>query len=433
MFTVENVSLTALVPYENNPRLNDNAVEAVANSIKEFGFNVPIVIDKNNVIIAGHTRYKAGKKLGLETVPCYRADNLSEEQVKAFRLVDNKTAELAEWDFAKLEEELSGIDFDMSDFGFDFDGEEKVKNDIPESIPLAERFVVPPLSVLDTRQGYWQDRKREWKALGLKSEVGRDANLLRALNDLAEKSRSGKRIAEDESVFDPFLCEILYTWFAKKDYKVLDPFAGGSVRGIVASVCGLDYTGIDLREEQVKANREQLHILDKFDGLTSPTWIIGDSDNMDSLLEEDYQTDFVFSCPPYFDLEVYSKLENDLSNMNAGDFARTYKSIIKKACGRLKENRFAVFVVGESRNKLGNYNNLLGLTIDSFLECGLSFYNEISLINQVGSKSLTCAESMNKSRKVGKCHQNVLVFVKGDGRKATEELGEIKATEIAIS
>lgn len=432
MFTVENVSLTALVPYENNPRLNDKAVEAVANSIKEFGFNVPIVIDKNNVIIAGHTRYKASKKLGLETVPCYRAENLNEEQVKAFRLVDNKTAELAEWDFSKLEEELLNIDFDMSDFGFDFE-EEKVKNDIPESIPLAERFVVPPLSVLDTRQGYWQDRKREWKAIGLKSEVGRDANLLKALNNLSEKSRSGKRIAEDESVFDPFLCEILYTWFAKKGYKVLDPFAGGSVRGIVASVCGLEYTGIDLREEQVQANREQLHILNKFDGLTAPTWIIGDSDNMDSLLEEDYQTDFVFSCPPYFDLEVYSKLENDLSNMSVDDFAKTYKSIIKKACSRLKENRFACFVIGENRNKQGNYNNLLGLTIDSFIDSGLSFYNEISLINQVGSKSLTCAESMNKSRKVGKCHQNVLVFVKGDGRKATEELGEIKAKKITIS
>lgn len=433
MFEIEKLSLDVLIPYENNPRINEKAVEAVANSIREFGFNVPIIIDKDNVIVAGHTRYEACKILGLDSIPCHRVDNLTDEQVKAFRLADNKTAELADWDFSKLEVELSGLEFDMGEFGFDFDEEENVKNDIPESIPLAERFVVPPLSVLDTRQGYWQDRKREWKALGLKSEVGRDANLLKALNDLAEKSSAGKRIAEDESVFDPFLCEILYTWFAKKGYKVLDPFAGGSVRGIVASVCGLYYTGIDLREEQVKANREQLHILDKFDGLTAPTWIVGDSDNMDSLLEDDYQTDFVFSCPPYFDLEVYSKLENDLSNMNVDDFAKTYKSIIKKACGRLKENRFAVFVIGESRNKQGNYNNLLGLTIDSFLESGLSFYNEISLINQVGSKSLTCAESMNKSRKVGKCHQNVLVFVKGDGRKATEELGEIKATEIAIS
>lgn len=430
------MSLQDLQPYENNPRINDNAVESVMNSIKEFGFKVPIVITKDNVIVAGHTRYKASLKLGLKEVPCIVADDLTEEQIKAFRLADNKVSELAEWDFTKLEQELAEISLDMSLFSFEIedleiDVEENNSDDV-ETSSLAERFVVPPLSVLDTRQGYWQDRKREWKALGIKSEIGREANLLTALNDLSEKV-AGTRVSSDESVFDPFLCEILYTWFARKGYKVLDPFAGGSVRGIVASVCGLDYTGIDLRHEQVKANEEQLHILNRFEGLTNPTWLVGDSDKMDVLLEEDFQADLIFSCPPYFDLEVYSKLENDLSNMSVDDFSKTYKSIIKKACSRLKENRFAVFVTSENRNKQGNYNNLIGLTIDSFLESGLSFYNELTLINMVGSKALTCAESMSKSRKTGRCHQNVLVFVKGDGRKATEELGEIKATEFVIS
>lgn len=113
-----------LKPYENNPRLNDGAVESVASSIREFGFKVPIVIDENNVIIAGHTRWKASKKLGLESVPCIIADDLTDEQVKAFRLADNKVGELAEWDFSKLEEELHALanmdlDFTMSDFGFE--------------------------------------------------------------------------------------------------------------------------------------------------------------------------------------------------------------------------------------------------------------------------------------------------------------------------
>lgn len=430
---IVSVKLTNLKPYENNPRLNDNAVDSVMNSIKEFGFKVPIVITKDNVIVAGHTRYKASKKLNLDEVPCIIADDLNEQQIKAFRLADNKVSELAEWDFTKLEMELAEIELDMSLFSFEIEelvsGPEETEE--KNNTSLSERFVVPPLSVLDTRQGYWQDRKREWKALGIKSEVGREANLLTALNDLSEKAQ-GTRISNDESTFDPFLCEILYTWFTKKDYKVLDPFAGGSVRGIVASVCGLDYTGIDLRQEQVQANKDQLHILNKFDGLTTPTWLIGDSANMDNLLD-DTKYDFIFSCPPYFDLEVYSKLKNDLSNMSVDDFSKTYKTIIKKACSRLKDNRFACFVIGENRNKQGNYNNLIGLTIESFLESGLSFYNEMSLINMVGSKALTCAESMNKSRKVGKCHQNVLVFVKGDGRKATEELGEVKATELIIS
>lgn len=106
-----------LVPYENNPRKNDEAVSKVAESIREFGFKVPIIVDKDNVIVAGHTRLKAARELGLETVPVIKADDLTEEQVRAFRLVDNKTAEFAEWDLEKLREELNGIEMDLSEFG----------------------------------------------------------------------------------------------------------------------------------------------------------------------------------------------------------------------------------------------------------------------------------------------------------------------------
>lgn len=109
-----------LTPYENNPRINDGAVDAVAASIKQFGFKVPIVVDSNGVVVTGHTRLKAAKKLGLDSVPVIVADDLTPEQVKAFRLADNKTSELAQWDLDKLEIELDGIDeIDMSDFGFD--------------------------------------------------------------------------------------------------------------------------------------------------------------------------------------------------------------------------------------------------------------------------------------------------------------------------
>lgn len=118
-------SLDELKPYENNPRFNDNAVDKVASSIKEFGFKVPIVVDKNNIIVAGHTRWKASKKLGLESVPCIIADDLTDEQIKAYRLADNKVGELAEWDFAKLETELSELTMDMSIFDFDFKAIEK--------------------------------------------------------------------------------------------------------------------------------------------------------------------------------------------------------------------------------------------------------------------------------------------------------------------
>ena len=138
--------LADIKPYEKNPRKNDNAVDTVTNSIKEFGFKVPIVIDKDNVIVCGHTRYKASKKLGLEVVPCVIADDLTEEQIKAYRLADNKVSELAEWDIDLLGEELDGIfDIDMSDFGFDLSEEEEeetevIEDEVPEEVePVAKQ------------------------------------------------------------------------------------------------------------------------------------------------------------------------------------------------------------------------------------------------------------------------------------------------------
>lgn len=118
--TIIDVKLTDLKPYEKNPRHNEEAVKYVAKSIKQFGFKVPIIIDKNNVIVAGHTRYKAGLELGLETVPCIIADDLTPKQIKAFRLADNKVAEKSYWDFDLLNQELENlkIDFNMSEFDF---------------------------------------------------------------------------------------------------------------------------------------------------------------------------------------------------------------------------------------------------------------------------------------------------------------------------
>ena len=119
---IKDIAISALIPYEKNPRNNDSAVDAVSNSIKQFGFKVPIVIDKDKVIVCGHTRLKAAQKLGLQSVPCVVADDLSPEKIKAFRLADNKVSELADWDDAFLVEELNDLtifDIDMADFGFD--------------------------------------------------------------------------------------------------------------------------------------------------------------------------------------------------------------------------------------------------------------------------------------------------------------------------
>ena len=124
--------IAEIKPYEKNPRKNDSAVDAVASSISQFGFRVPVVIDKDNVIVCGHTRYKAAQKLGLDKVPCVIADDLTEDQIKAYRLADNKVSELAEWDIDLLDEELNDIfDIDMSDFGFTFAEEATVTSDEP--------------------------------------------------------------------------------------------------------------------------------------------------------------------------------------------------------------------------------------------------------------------------------------------------------------
>ena len=123
---IQNIDLTQLKPYENNPRNNEQAVDKVAESIKQFGFKIPLVIDKDNIIVCGHTRYKAALKLGLKEVPCIIADDLTEQQIKAFRLADNKVAEFSEWDFDLLSEELNALnDFDMFDFGFEIIDEEE--------------------------------------------------------------------------------------------------------------------------------------------------------------------------------------------------------------------------------------------------------------------------------------------------------------------
>lgn len=112
---IKEIAIVDLKPYNRNPRRNDKAVDAVINSIEQFGFKIPIVVDAENVIVAGHTRYKAAQKLGLSSIPCIVADDLTPEQIKAFRLIDNKTAELAQWDMAKLGEELNSFTSEFVD------------------------------------------------------------------------------------------------------------------------------------------------------------------------------------------------------------------------------------------------------------------------------------------------------------------------------
>jgi hypothetical protein len=470
-------------------------------------------------------------------------------------------------------------------------------NEIPEKFLLRDKFIEPPFSVLDARSGEWQSRKRRWMDLGIKSEEGREQSLTHHIpmgkwsheNMEEEFYEAGKKVGT--SVFDPVLCELMYEWFCLKNGTILDPFAGGSVRGVVANYLGFKYTGIELRPEQVESNIKQgKEILEPEN---QPVWLAGDSEEVldslggnpkikisrasllqkfhpctlnyienvclgsccqgsnglkvvvganeapqienlggqvsenyivaderglcpfkddkgtckihdlkpfgckaspfvltsqDTLIvrnryrllrcydcegsipayqahkwsleqifgeegykkieegmvgEEDFfvdmplknylqlkendknrgkevengagleQFDFIFSCPPYMDLEVYSDLPSDLSNMSDTEFTSKYQRIIDKCSKMLKKDGYAVFVVGDVRDKeTGFYKDFLGITKQCFKKAGLGLYNEAILLSPVGSASMRANRQFSASKKLVKIHQNVLIFKK---------------------
>jgi len=766
---VQYIDPQELKPFADNPRQHsERNIQDIQRSIKKFGFTNPILVrQEDNMVVAGHGRLQSAQELGLDEVPVIYLD-FSENDAKLYAITDNRTAETSEWDLVALDELVQSLELgegELPDTGFYADELEEILAEIDSSSisqgeeqaevarqTLSQRFLVPPFSVLDARQGYWQERKRAWLALGIESELGRGSTpstsaraedpsyreikgrllavpsgSLKPAADYSDGQRGDGRgrllavpsgslkpldrasatksqgvkgaLAGDErastgtSIFDPVLCELAYRWFCPPGGSVLDPFAGGSVRGIVAAKLGRRYVGVDLSGRQLEANRQQAETIlngqatvervvtdpqeltpvqtvempelgpikvkreDLFDfagvrgskaragraialqakGLTAgasrhstmlgrvarlaeaveiparihvansksltpdqqeaiahgaemvpgkanylktlvassrqdaeargwthlelglesdtytevnrgqaanipadtqrvvvcvgsgtglstvlhglddaglgsvpvlgvrvgmegaeklldrrgpanwhdrvtfvessldyasqapvrhlgqieldwyyeakclpflqpgdlfyilakrteeqepsgelrPEWIQGDS--RQALPPGEF--DFVFSCPPYFDLEVYSEEEGDISNMDYPDFLTAYRDIISQSCQRLKDNRLACFVVGEVRDKKGNYHNLIGDTIQAFLEAGLAYYNEAILVTSLGSLPIRAARMFSAGRKLGKTHQNVLVFLKGDAKQAVEALGEVALDE----
>lgn len=389
------------------------------------------------VVIAGNMRLKAMKELGYKEAPCkIIPEETTVEQLKAYTIKDNSG--FGEWDFDMLNEEwdlnlLEDCAIDLPDAPV-IEGSSKVQ----AAKSLSERFGIIPFSILDTRKGEWQKRKRAWIDSGLKSEAGRSVNLTfsknaqpphvyNVKNKLREQfgrepswdevleycDKNGIKTQSGTSIFDPVLCEMMYRWFNVPNGVVVDPFAGGSVRGIVASKLGMTYNGCDLRREQIECNienaKEMLEADEPF-----PNWICGDSSYMDEHFK-DIQADMIMTCPPYADLEVYSDDPRDLSTMEYNDFINAYRRIIKKCADMLKPNRFAVFVVSEVRDKKGNYYNFVGDTIRAGLDAGLKYYNEMILINQLSSVVMSVSNNINTGRKVGRCHQNVIIFYKTGG------------------
>lgn len=727
--------LADLLEWPANPKDHSaEHVEQIVASVTRFGWLEPVVANRRNrMLVSGHGRRLAALSLGLDLVPVRYVD-LSEEDAELAALAANRIQELSGYDDSKLAALLrKHSDRDRAGLlAAGFDGSSLLavlrraalsgRDDRDEARKtLAERFVVPPFSVLDARAGYWTERHRAWTEILGSNGDGRAENILfrstaaRVPDYYAQKRRAestlGRELTDEEfeaeflkerptglsatgtSTFDPVLAEVIVRWFSPPRGRVLDPFAGGAVRGVVAACLGREYVGIDLRAEQIEANRAivargavallpsagpiryeepadftpktavverrgryyvlrddlfcvagvrggkvrscwalaqgakglvtagsrsspQVNIvahiarrlgvpcrvhtpdgpaspevleavkcgaervehrpgynnvivararedasergwteipfgmecqtavdatakqvkavpadarrivipvgsgmslagvlhglakakrsipvlgvvvgadpserLDKWapsdwrervtlvrselayddeaadatlDGLAldpiyeakaapyllegdllwvvgrrqtaalepsdekaiDPVWVEGDSRNVTSLVSGEF--DLVMSCPPYGDLEKYSDDPKDLSNASDADFDAAYATIIRASCARLRDHAFAVFVVGDYRDRRGLYRNFVSRTVAAFEAAGLALYNEAILATQVASAAIRGPRAFLASRKLAKTHQNVLVFVKGDPKKAVEALGPVE-------
>lgn len=611
---------------KNRNKHSEEQIKRLAQIMLYTGWRSPVKVSNlSNKVVAGHCRIAAAKINGWDSVPVDLQDFENEQEEIAHLNADNAIALWSDLDIEAIKLDVA----DLPDFDIDMLGIKGLSlGELPgindgntTATKLTDRFLIPPFSVLDGRQGYWLERKRAWLALGIRSELGRDAECLKT--GIGENY--GRKEMTGTSIFDPVLCEIAYRWFTPENASILDPFAGGSVRGIIASLLGRKYIGVDLRKEQVDANKINWEEIKKkdinkilenkklsikissksmqqiFQGCTNdfvknvcngsccrsstneagilvtihpsekeniinaggevennllkpqnkrcpfqnndnlcdlhttdikpfgcivspftlnknntlivrnryrllkcfnhaegqpayktfsasliklfgienynyikdhfdnnggdlempldenacnmlkendqikkgekincepgaknitykikhdPMWVVGDSAIINSLAPGEY--DFIFSCPPYGDLEIYSDDARDISSLEYTDFVVAYKKIIQESIAMLKNDRFACFVVGDIRDKNGFYRNFVSHTIDAFQEAGAVLYNEAILVTPLGSLPIRASKIFQASRKLGKTHQNVLIFCKGDPKKAAENCGNIK-------
>lgn len=288
---------------------------------------------------------------------------------------------------------------------------------------------IPAFSILNARNGEWQGRKARWLA-----EVGSGLDGRSAAAMDCHDGRNGSPIEGHAVIgtsgFDPVLAELVYRWYSRPGWQVVDPFCGGVTRGAVAVTMGRAYWGCDLSAEQVAANRAfQDEKEDRRRTALRERWIVGDAfDALDSAPI----ADLVFTCPPYGSLERYSQHRRDLSAMPWPAFLEAYRAILAKASERLKPNRFAVVVVGNFRDRRDisgrlvhqdrPLRNLVGETIDAFEAAGIRWYDEAHVVTSIGTLAARTAYVWPRSRKIGRTHQTVLVFVKGCPKIATREI-----------
>lgn len=428
-------------------------------SDRKIGQRIPVILrpnpddEKRYILEAGEGRVKAARLLGWTHIAGLVCED-DEQTAKAFAIADNLLGDKSQFNndllMAQLEdmgnptEVVPGVTDEWLEAVLAETSKKKAKGSRNERDGgLFDKFLIPPFSILDSGQGYWQDRKRQWKSLGIDGGAGRETAKAsgswgrEGLHNIDKYRDDGGQVLDSDghafSFFDPVLCEIAMTWFAPKGGLVCDPFAGGPTAGIVAGVLGYEFMGVDIRQEQVEANREIMQALKESNKLEfpfDPLWVTGDSAYLVDVLKEakvDGGVDLLFSCPPYFDLEVYSDLDQDLSTATTyTEFIGEYHGVIAQGVEALDPNRFAVFVVGDIRDEHGMYHNFVSDTIDGFERAGARLYNEAILVTVAGSLPMRVGRYFARSRKLGKRHQNVLVFVKGDPVEAVKHMGPVE-------
>lgn len=394
----------------------------VEKSLRENGAGRSILLDKDNNIIAGNGVVEVAGQIGLdkikivettgdEIVAVKRTDiSLNSTKGRKMARDDNATAIAdIEWDEENLAEFFDSDE--LKAWGIDFGDDIMDKYQDFEAGRLSDKFIVPPFSILDTRQAGWQARKKHWNAL------------IEDKGETREEKLSGGSVMSDinngVSILDAVLVELMHKWFMPNniDYtpNAFDCFAGDSVAGFVMSYLGANFTGVELREEQAKLNNQRV----QKNGL-SAKYHCDDGRNIAKYLTPESQ-DLFFSCPPYFDLEHYSDDARDASNQNSyEEFLGLLDEAFTNSIKLLKKNRFAVVVMSAVRDKKGNYYDIPGDITKIFERNGCHLYNQLVLVDAIGTLALRVGQSM-KNRKIGRRHQEVLVFYKPDDNKTIKD------------
>lgn len=381
-------------------------------SFVKYGFSFPFFVYKDggtNWILDGHGRFATLCKMqkdGYEIPPLpvvyVDCKDKVEAKEKLLRLNSQygKMSVESVLEFVGGEFDINAEEIALPDttLVFTTEKEESKEN---RSGNLCKNYTVPPFSILDTRQKYWQERKKIWlEKTGNLSET-RDGEFGRlGANTILDRINGGT------SNFDPVLAEIMYKWFCKPNGYILDPFGGEQTKGVVAGELGYKYKAVEFRQDQVELNKRKTEKYKNVD------YVCGDSNNIDELIKEK-DFDFCFTSPPYYDLEVYSK--EDMSALGTyREFMQSYQNIFQKCYEKMKDNTFLVVKICEIRDKkTGIYRGFVPDNIYCMEKIGWHFYNEIILINSIGTGALRANVNM-KTRKVVKIHQNVLVFYKGN-------------------